>query len=500
MAIGRVCLVGAGPGDPELLTVKGRERLMEADVILFDRLLDGRMLEGLNAGLIDVGKNAGRHKLRQGDINQLLVEKAEEGKIGVGLKGGDPYLFGRGGEEAVACRERGIPFEVVPGVTSAIAAPGLAGIPVTHRRVASALTIVTGHEEPGKESPLDWNAIARLEGTLVVLMGVSRLDENTDKLIQAGKPPQTPAAIVERGGWPDQRLVSGTLKDIAERAKREKVQSPAILVVGDVVRLAEALAPEKIAILRPAGQQEESVALAERYGFIPLSAPAIALKRRPLPADLMERIDAAECVAFTSANGVYIALEDKAISRALAAKRIVAIGPRTKKALEEHDIESETPESYSSEGLERMLKGRHKSILFLRSAQGSKYLSRGLREAGIVVDDIPLYEVVDSSDPRLDRLIEEAEKVDIFAFTSSSTARNLLSRAREMGREEKLRDALARSTVTAIGKPTAEELFRLGVAVDIIPERFTFEAMLEALARRKRASGIDPGVTKDKME
>ncbi|MDD4487517.1 MAG: uroporphyrinogen-III C-methyltransferase, partial [Methanothrix soehngenii] len=230
MAIGKVYLVGAGPGDPELLTIKGRKRLMEADVVLFDRLLDSRMLNGVTGELIDVGKNAGRHKLKQEEINQLLIEKAKEGKIVVRLKGGDPYLFGRGGEEAIACRDWGIPFEVVPGVTSAIAAPELAGIPVTHRKVASALTIVTGHEEPGKDSPLDWRAMAGLDGTLVVLMGVSRLEENTNRLIEAGKSPQTPAAMVEKGGWPDQRLISGTLGDIAERAKEENVQSPAILV------------------------------------------------------------------------------------------------------------------------------------------------------------------------------------------------------------------------------------------------------------------------------
>ena len=283
MAIGKVYLVGAGPGDPELLTIKGRKRLMEADVVLFDRLLDSRMLDGVTGELIDVGKNAGRHKLKQEEINQLLVEKAKEGKIVVRLKGGDPYLFGRGGEEAIACRDWGIPFEVVPGVTSAIAAPELAGIPVTHRKVASALTIVTGHEEPGKDSPLDWRAMAGLDGTLVVLMGVSRLEENTSRLIEAGKSPQTPAAMVEKGGWPDQRLIAGTLGDIAERAKEENVQSPAILVVGDVVRLAEVLAPERIAILRPAGQQEESVALAERYGFFPSPLRPSPWRKIPCP-------------------------------------------------------------------------------------------------------------------------------------------------------------------------------------------------------------------------
>ncbi len=486
MAIGKVYLVGAGPGDPELMTIKAKRLLTEADVVLFDRLLDARMLDGVKAELIDVGKNAGRHKLTQEGINQLLVKKAEEGNIVVRLKGGDPYLFGRGGEEAIACREKGIPFEVVPGVTSAVAAPELAGIPVTHRKVASSLTIVTGHEEPGKDAPLDWGAIARLDGTLVILMGVSRLEQNVGALITAGKSPQTPAAMVEKGGWPEQRMIAGTLADIAKRARSEKIESPAILVVGDVVRLASTLAREKIAILRPAAQQEESEKLAERYGFQAVSAPAIAIQEKPLPEDLQTRLDAVECVAFTSANGVKIALQNQAILAALAKKTIVAIGPKTKLALAGYGLKSEVPLEYSSAGLEKMMKGRFKSILFLRSAQGSRYLSEGLKAAGLQVDDIPLYEVVDSCDPRLDGLIVGTNRVDIFAFTSSSTARNLMDRARALGKEMELRKMLEKATVAAIGKPTAEELARLGVKVDIMPERFTFEAMLQALADRKR--------------
>src|SRR5512137_925599 len=201
------------------MTLKAKRLVGVADVVLFDRLLDPRMLEGVKAELIDVGKNAGKHKLTQEGINQLLIEKAETGAVVVRLKGGDPYLFGRGGEEALALQEKGIPFEVVPGVTSSIAAPELAGIPVTHRGVASSLIIVTGHEEPGKETPLDWMAIAALGGTLVVLMGVSRLEQNVAALIGAGKSPQTPAAMVEKGGWPEQRMISGTLADIVKKAK-----------------------------------------------------------------------------------------------------------------------------------------------------------------------------------------------------------------------------------------------------------------------------------------
>jgi len=486
LARGKVYLVGAGPGDPELMTLKAKRLLGIADVVLFDRLLDPRMLEGVKAELIDVGKNAGHHKLNQEGINQLLIEKAEAGNIVVRLKGGDPYLFGRGGEEALALQEKGIPFEVVPGVTSSIAAPELAGIPVTHRGVASSLIIVTGHEEPGKETPLDWKAIAALGGTLVVLMGVSRLEQNVAALIEAGKSPQTPAAMVEKGGWPEQRMISATLADIAEKARESKIESPAILVVGEVVLLAEKLGQKKIAILRPAAQQKESAALAESYGFSPILAPAIALAEKPLPDDLVERLCRAECVAFTSANGVKMALHSPAIRKTLEEKTIVAIGPKTAQALAEQGLTAQVPEEYSSEGMEKMLRGKCRSILFLRSAQGSQYLSEGLKAAGLYVDDIALYEVVPSGDARLDELIKRAKSVDIFAFTSSSTARYLIERAKAMGQEKQLREALAAGTVAAIGKPTTEELTRLGVEVDVMPDKFTFEAMLSILQEKKR--------------
>jgi uroporphyrinogen III methyltransferase/synthase len=468
------------------MTLKAKRLLGVADVVLFDRLLDPRMLEGVKAELIDVGKNAGHHKLNQEGINQLLIEKAEAGNIGVRLKGGDPYLFGRGGEEALALQEKGIPFEVVPGVTSSIAAPELAGIPVTHRGVASSLIIVTGHEEPGKETPLDWKAIAALGGTLVVLMGVSRLEQNVAALIEAGKSPQTPAAMVEKGGWPEQRMISATLADIAEKARESKIESPAILVVGEVVLLAEKLGQKKIAILRPAAQQKESAALAESYGFSPILAPAIALAEKPLPDDLVERLCRAECVAFTSANGVKMALHSPAIRKTLEEKTIVAIGPKTAQALAEQGLTAQVPEEYSSEGMEKMLRGKCRSILFLRSAQGSQYLSEGLKAAGLYVDDIALYEVVPSGDARLDELIKRAKSVDIFAFTSSSTARYLIERAKAMGQEKQLREALASGTVAAIGKPTAEQLASLGVEVDVMPDKFTFEAMLSILQEKKR--------------
>lgn len=483
MARGKVYLVGAGPGDPELMTLKAKRLLSEADVVLFDRLLSSEMLKGIRAELIDVGKSASHHKLTQDEINRLLIEKAEEGNVVVRLKGGDPYLFGRGGEEALALLDRGIPVEVVPGVTSAIAVPELAGIPVTHRGITSALTIVTGHEEPGKDSPLDWSAIAHLGGTLVVLMGVSRLEKNISALIAGGKDPKTPAAIVEKGGWDEQRLVTGTLDDIASKAHEAGISPPAILVVGEVVKLSDRLAPKRIAILRPATQIDESVKLAKDYGFVPVGAPALMLVEKLLPSDIIERINAADCIVFTSANGVRIALRYDDILESLKEKMIVSIGPKTLRSLEKYGLKSLVPDEYSSEGLLQMLKGKCSRILFLRSAQGSQYLSEGLKGAGLDVDDIPLYDVAPSNDPRLDDLIRTAKSIDIFAFTSSSTARYLIQRAQELGLEKDLREALAASTVAVIGKPTAKELSRLDVRVDVMPEKFTFDAMLQALRR-----------------
>ncbi len=348
MAQGKVYIVGAGPGDPDLLTLKAKRVLGEADVVLYDRLLNPVMLDGVNAELIDVGKSAGSHNLTQEDINRLLIQKAEEGKTIVRLKGGDPYVFGRGGEEALALIDKGIPFELVPGVTSAIAAPGLAGIPVTHRGISSSLTIVTGHEEPGKESPLDWNALARLSGTLIVLMGISRLEQNILALIEGGKSSETPAALVEKGGWPEQRLVTGKLGDIAEVARQAEIQAPAILVVGDVVKLSVRLAKKKIAILRPDSQLEESAKLAEDYGFKPICAPSIRIKERQLPADLMQRILDADCVAFTSANGVNLALKNEIVRQSLINKIVVSIGPKTGFALHSFGLIPELPDEYSS--------------------------------------------------------------------------------------------------------------------------------------------------------
>ncbi len=241
---GKVYLVGSGPGDPELLTIKAKRLIESADVVLFDQL-PGEAILGMlpeSAEKIDVGKYAGNHKLSQWQINELLVKRAKEGKIVVRLKGGDPYLFGRGGEEAQTLAEEGIEVEVVPGITSAIAVPAYAGIPVTHRDFASMVTFITGHEDPTKEeTALDWELLSRFEGTLVILMGVSMLERNVKELLKHGKSIDTPVAVIERGTRPDQRVTTGTLADIVGLCRQRKVKAPAITVIGDVVKLHKVL-------------------------------------------------------------------------------------------------------------------------------------------------------------------------------------------------------------------------------------------------------------------
>jgi uroporphyrin-III C-methyltransferase len=242
--MGKVYLVGSGPGDPELISLKAHKLIQEADVILVDRLvLQVKKLIPKDKKVIDIGKTATEHKFTQDAINNILADLAEEYDTIVRLKGGDPYIFGRGGEEALFLRERGVECEVVPGITSAIAVPALFSIPLTYRGVSSALTIITGHEMEEKEEEIDWAAIAHLKGTLVILMGVGMLSTNVEKLLKFGMPADTPVAIIEKGFTEDARIVSGTLGEIVEVAEKEGVNPPAVIVVGDVVRMREKLVP-----------------------------------------------------------------------------------------------------------------------------------------------------------------------------------------------------------------------------------------------------------------
>jgi uroporphyrinogen III methyltransferase/synthase len=493
---GLVYLVGAGPGDPGLITVKGLACLQKADVIVHDRLVSPALLSQAPRGceMIDVGKSPRQHTLPQKAINALLVDKALAGKVVVRLKGGDPFLFGRGGEEAEALAEAGVPFEVVPGVTSAIAAPAYAGIPVTHRHLTSALAVVTGHEDPTKaDSSLDWQKLATAAGTLVLLMGVGNLPQIVAKLVEHGRDPRTPVAIVQQGTEARQKTVTGTLADIVEKAREAGIKPPAVTVVGEVVRLREKLRwfdteplfGRRVLVTR---SREQASALSERLrelGAQPLEYPAIEIAPPKDIAPLDEaiaRLATYDWLIFTSTNGVR-ALADRmnekgADIRALGRLKIAAVGPATAQAVQDYGLSVDyMPEVYTTREIAAGIGDvAGERILLPRAAQAPKQLAQALRGKGAVVDEVAAYRTlaVGAAD-ELKALLEDAQ-IDIVTFTSSSTVRNLV---RMLGGDiERLRGP----TVACIGPVTATTAARLGIRVDVVAREHTIAGLVEAIA------------------
>ncbi len=486
MSAGIVHLVGAGPGDPGLLTARALELIAAADVILHDRLIPAGALDGARpeAELSYVGKAPGRPSIDQEEINRLLVEHARAGRRVVRLKGGDPLLFGRGGEEAEALREAGVAYEIVPGVTAGIAAPAYAGVPVTHRELASAVAFVTGHEDPGKEDEaLDWDALARFPGTLVLYMGVRRLGEIAERLIAAGRPAEEAVAVVERGTLPGQRTVLATLGTIARRAKEEEVSPPAVTVVGPVAALAERLAwltarplhGRSVAVTRARAQASGLAARLRELGAEVLEAPAIRVVPRPGPAPDLARYD---LVCLTSPNGVRLLFERLAAAgrdaRALAGATVAAIGPGTAAALREHGVLADVvPERFVAEGLVEALEGIVvRRALIARAAGARDVLPRALRERGAEVHVLELYETVAEE---LDDTAREAlRSVDYVTFTSSSTVRFLLGAA---GGPE----ALDGARIVSIGPVTSAALAEHGLEAHAEAERHDVDGLVDAL-------------------
>ncbi len=365
-----VYLVGAGPGDPGLITERAMELIASADVIVYDRLIPLQALAGArpDAELVYAGKQGGAESTAQNEIERLLVEHGTAGREVVRLKGGDPFVFGRGGEEAEALLGAGVAFEVVPGVTAGVAAPAYAGIPVTHRDAASAVAFVTGHEDPSKPgSALDWRALAAFPGTLVIYMGVRRLDAIARSLQHAGRPADQPAAVIERGTLPGQRVVTATLQTIADQAAAAGVKAPAIAVFGQVAALRQQLrwfedrplAGVTVAVTRARAQASGLAARLQALGAAVLEAPAIRIIPVDGPAPEFERYD---LVCLTSPNGVRLLFERLACAggdaRALAGVRVAAIGPGTAAALADHGIQADiVPERFIAEGLVESLDG-----------------------------------------------------------------------------------------------------------------------------------------------
>ena len=490
---GVVYLVGAGPGDPGLMTARALDLIASADAIYHDRLIPPGALDaaGGDAELVYVGKEPGRPSMPQDEISERLVEAARSGRSVVRLKGGDPFVFGRGGEEAEAMRAAGIEFEIVPGVTAGVAAPAYAGIPVTHRDDASAVAFVTGHEDPAKEeTALDWEALARFPGTLVLYMGVKRLAENAAALVAGGRDPDEPAAAVERGTMAGQRTVAATLGTLAAEVERAAIGAPAVIVVGEVVGRRDVLAwlerrplhGRSVVVTRARSQASGLARTLRLLGAEVVELPAIRIEPR-IGSEEVRRavagIDAYSLVCLTSPNGVRLLFEalreTGRDARALAGATVAAIGPGTAAALSQHGIEADVvPERFVAEALLEALAGTEvdgRRVLLARAAEARDVLPDGLSERGAAVDDIALYETV-REDPAPDA-IEAAEAADYVTFTSSSTVRNLT---------EALGGRFPNGArVISIGPVTSEAAREAGLTVHAEAERHDIDGLIEAL-------------------
>ena len=478
---GIVHLVGAGPGDPGLLTVRAVELIADADVILYDRLIPPEALAHArpDAEVVYVGKQGEGPQFPQDDTHRLLLEHAGAGRRVVRLKGGDPFVFGRGGEEALVLHEAGIPFEVVPGVTAGVAAPAYAGIPVTHRDVASGVAFVTGHEDPDKPgSVIDWPALAAFPGTLVFYMAVRTLPRIADRLVAGGRSPDEPVAVVERGTLPGQRTLVATLADVAERAERERIRAPAITLVGEVARLrgelawleARPLHGRTVAVTRARAQASALAARLRALGAAVVEAPAIRIV--PLEAELPP-VGGYDLVCVTSPNGAELLLDRLRDARELAGVTVAAIGPGTARALRARGVEPDIlPERAVAEGLVEALAdvpvGR---VLIARAAEGRDVLPDALRERGAHVDVVALYETV--AEPLDDAAREASAGADYLLFTSASSVRFFARAAGE--------DSLRGPRLASIGPATSAALREHGAEPDLEADPHTPDGLVAAL-------------------
>ena len=472
-------LVGAGPGDKGLMTARSLELIARADVILFDKLIPDGALDGArpDAELVDVGKIGGAKQVPQETTNELLLRHARAGREVVRLKGGDPFVFGRGGEEAQLLRAAGLDFEVVPGVTAGVAAPAYAGIPVTQRGVSAAVAFVTGHEDPAKPDTLiDWPALAAFPGTLVFYMGVRSLERIASELVAGGRPATQPVAVVQRGTFADQRTVSGTLADIAALAAEAGVKAPAITVVGDVAALhdeiawfgAGPLAGRSVAVTRARAQASPLAARLRALGATVVEAPAIRIE--PLDATLPD-LSRFDLLCVTSPNGASRLLELCRDARDLRGPAIAAIGPGTADALRAGGIEADiVPARAVAESLVEALVGRPvKRALIARAEQAREVLPDALRERGAEVEILALYRTV--AEPLDDAARTAALGADYVTFTSASAVRFFVEAA---GRPE-------RSQVVSIGPITSDALREHGIEPDVEAAEHTPDGLVAAL-------------------
>ena len=505
---GKAYLVGAGPGDPELLTLKAKRILGEADVVLYDYLADKRILSfcAADAELIYVGKSGlTGHHMTQDETEQLIVERCKAGQMVCRLKGGDPYIFGRGGEEGQTLRGQGIAFEVVPGITSAIAAPAYAGIPVTHRETASSVAIITGHEDPTKTtSQIDWPLLGKWPGTLVFLMGIKQLPAITAQLLENGKTPDTPIALVRWGTRPEQETLTGTLETIQTLLEERPMLPPCVIVVGDVVRLRQELNwfetlplfGKRIVITRARAQASTLRHQLEQRGAEVLEFPTIAIEA----PEEMTTVDTAihnipqqDWVIFTSPNGVTHSMAalwrlgyDARHFNLMPVSRPLA--PLPLNALKQHGLKADlVPETFVSEAIFEALKANlgdlsNQRLLLLRADIARDDLRSQLQQAGATVEDVAVYCTVSATegqdiDDLLSRLAERT--VDVITFSSSSTVANFVARLKPyLDEDESLLDSVR---LASIGPITSQTLYELLGRVDIEATVYTIPGLIDAI-------------------
>ncbi len=490
---GVVYLVGAGPGDPGLMTTRSLELIASADVILYDRLIPPGALDGArdDAELVYVGKQPGAPAMPQSEIEALMVERASAGRSVVRLKGGDPFVFGRGGEEAEALAAARVAFEVVPGVTAGVAAPAYAGIPLTHRDDASAVAFVTGHEDPAKEAgEIDWGALAAFRGTLVFYMGVKQLPEIVERLTAAGRDPDEPAAVVERGTMPGQRTVAASLGALPDAAADAGIAAPAVTVIGPVAARRDTIAwlerrplhGRRVVVTRARAQASGLASTLAALGAEVVELPAIRIVPRIDTEEVMAAMSglhAYALVVLTSPNGVRLlfrAMEQQGVdARAFANATVAAIGPGTAAALREHGVIADiVPERFVAEALVEALADvpvQDRPVLVARAAEARDVLPNALRDRGAIADVVTLYETV-REEPTPEALAS-AREADYLTFTSSSTVRNFV-------------DAVGNgfppsARVVSIGPVTSEAARDAGLEVHVEAERHDPTGLVEAL-------------------
>ena len=510
---GKVYLVGAGPGDPGLITVRGRSLLERAEVVVYDYLASKKLLKHApaSAELIYVGKKGGvKHAYTQEEISQMLVDHAMAGKMVVRLKGGDPFIFGRGGEEVEKLHAAGILFEVVPGVTSATAAATYAGIPITHRDYTASVAFVTGHEDPTKEnSTIDWEKLSTGAGTLVIYMGIKNLPIIVANLIKYGRDPKTPVAVVRWASTPLQRSVVGTLETIIEVVAEAQIKPPSLIIVGEVVKLRATidwfekrpLFGKKIIVTRTREQASELVAGLEEYGANCLEYSTIHIK--PVDSyeildDELERLKEYHWILFTSLNGVkyfFERLYAKGMdARDLKGPDLAVVGKSTADFLLNYGLNADLiPSTFTGEGLAEALldqgiEGRN--ILIPRALQARQILPETLRGAGAQVTVAPVYQNCPAESDK-ESLREELlhGEVQMITFTSSSTVRNFLAMI-DAENQKELQQLLAGVKIAAIGPITAKTVTDNGLRVDVQPKEYTIEGLIEAIVEYYRGDSV----------